>query len=203
MQMFVLQMVPLLVFLVVDMIWSNTTVSIISAVLFAVVQITFSYIRTGAIDYFVFIDVALIVGLGATSIFLKNDLFFKMKPAIIELVMSGLLLALVLAPDSFLMGYLGRFMPPNTTFTPEAIPLIKKMLIAMIIYTLLHIGAVYYTALHSSRKMWAMVSGPGYFLLFIPLMIWIGVKRVRGMRRKSNIPRDRTLSELSTKQDSL
>ena len=179
MQMLILQMVPLLVFLVVDMIWSNTVVSIVSAVLFAVMQVSITLIRTGSVDYFVFIDVALIVGLGALSIFLKNDLFFRMKPAIIELVMSGLLVALVLAPDTFLMGYLGRFMPPNMELAPAAIPLMKKMLIGMIIYTLLHIGAVYYTALHSSRKMWALVSGPGYFLLFIPIMIGIGIKKMR------------------------
>ncbi len=134
------------------MIFSNTVVSIISAIVFAVFQMSFTFIKTGSPDYFVLIDVLLIAGLGVISIFLKNDLFFKMKPAIIEVIMVVLLVALIFAPHSFLINYLSRFLPNNVQLLPEAVPAIKRMLMGMSIYTLLHVGAVCYTALYSSRK---------------------------------------------------
>lgn len=174
-----LQMLPLLVFILVDMIFSNTVVSIVSAILFAVFQMGFTFVKTGSPDYFVLIDVILIAGLGTVSIFLKNDLFFKMKPAIIEAVMVLFILVLALAPDSFLIGYLSRFLPEGTQILPEALPMMKRALWGLSLYTLLHIGAVWFTALHSSRKMWAVVSGPGYFFIFIPIMAVLLFKKYK------------------------
>jgi intracellular septation protein A len=172
-------MLPLLIFILVDMIFSNTVISIISAVAFAIFQMIFTFMKTGSPDYLILIDVALIAGLGALSIFLKNDLFFKMKPAIIEAIMVVLIIALAFAPDSFIISYLSRFMPPNMEMVPEALPILKKMLLLISAYTVLHIGAIYYTALHSSRKIWALVSGPGYFLIFIPIMFIIFIKKIK------------------------
>jgi intracellular septation protein A len=130
----------------------------------------------------VLIDVVMIVGLGAISIISKNDLFFKVKPAIIEMIMVVFLIGLALAPDNFIMSYIGRFMPQGRELLPAAIPIMKRMFIAMAIYTTLHAGAVWYTALHSSRKTWAIVSGPGYYLIFIPIMGTILWKRFRGRK---------------------
>lgn len=178
-----LQMLPLLVFIFVDMIFSNTVVSIVSAILFAVFQMGFTFVKTGSPDYFVLIDVVLIAGLGAISIFLKNDLFFKMKPAIIEAVMVVLFIALAFAPDSFLINYLSRFLPAGTQVMPEAVPMMKRALWGMSLYTVLHIGAVWFTAIHSSRKVWALVSGPGYFFIFIPIMAVILFKKLRKTAR--------------------
>jgi intracellular septation protein A len=186
-----LQMLPLLIFIVVDMIFSNTVVSIVSAVLFAVLQMSLSFAKTGAMDYFVLIDVALISLLGTVSVFLKNDLFFKLKPAIIEAVMVIFMLALLFAPDPFLLNYFGRFLPAGRAFTPEMVPVLKKMILGISIYTGVHIGAVIFTALYSSRKIWAVVSGPGYFFIFIPIMFVVILKRVmmrKAVQREGGLP---------------
>lgn len=178
MSMLLLQMLPLLVFLVVDSIFSNTVYSIISAVVFAIAQMAFTFIKSGSPDYFILIDVALISGLSAVSITSKNDLFFKIKPLIIEGVVVIFFLVLALAPDNFLLSYFSRYMPAGV-FNERMIPLLKKMMFWMCGYTLIHMAAIWYTALHSSRKVWAFVSGPGYFFVFVPVVIYIIFKRVR------------------------
>lgn len=183
-----LQMLPLLVFILVDMIFSNTVISIVSAILFAIFQMGFTFVKTGSPDYFVLIDVVLIAGLGAVSIFLKNDLFFKMKPAIIEAVMVVLIIALALSPESFLIKYLSRFLPAGMQLLPEMVPAMKRMLAGVAFYTILHIGAVWFTAFHSSRKVWALVSGPGYFFIFIPIMAIVLYKRFRKPAQNSAVP---------------
>lgn len=191
-----IQMLPLLIFLVVDGIFSNTLYSILSAVVFAIFHMTFTFVKTGSTDYLILIDVALIAALGAVSIIVKNDIFFKIKPAIIESVMILFLLVLVFAPDSFMLSYFGRFIPANSTFTPQAIPILKKMMIGISLYTLLHIGAVWYTAFYSSRKIWAIVSGPGYFFLFIPMMLWIVLKKIKSKKQIQNEINSNELDEV-------
>ncbi|MBI4978040.1 MAG: septation protein IspZ [Spirochaetes bacterium] len=177
------QLLPLLVFLIVDAIFNNTIVSIIAAVVFSIGQMVFFYVTTKQFDYFILLDVGLIVALGVVSLVLKNDMFFKMKPALIEAIALVFLLVLVFAPTDFLTAYISRYMQ-GRKLTPEGIALMKRMLLGMSVYVIIHIGAVIYTAYFSSRKVWAFVSGPGFYLLFIPVMIYILIRRFF-VKRKS------------------
>jgi intracellular septation protein A len=180
-----LQMLPLIVFIIVDSLFNNIRISIISAIVFAAGQLVFYYVKTGRVDWFVFLDVGLIVALGAIAIAFKNDLFFKVKPAIIEGAAIVFFLVLILSPDRFLLDYFGRMMPKGVVLNPAAMSVMKTMLVWMCGYVLVHIGAVLYTAFYSSRKMWAFVSGPGFYLLFIPIMAWIFIKAIRKRRSAS------------------
>jgi intracellular septation protein A len=181
------QMLPLLVFIIVDALFNNIRASIISAIAFAVVQLAFYYVKTGQFDWFVLLDVGLIAALGTISIVLKNEMFFKVKPAIIEAAAIVFFLVLIISPDSFLIDYFGRMMPKGMVLKTAAIGAMKTMLLWMCGYVLLHIGAVLYTAFYSSRKMWAFVSGPGFYLLFVPVMAVIIVKAVQ--RRRGRLGR--------------
>jgi intracellular septation protein A len=177
------QMLPLLIFIIVDSIFNNIRTSIISAVVFAAGQLVFYFVKTGRFDWFVILDVALIAGLGAISIIFKNEIFFKVKPAIIEAATIIFFLALVVSPDKFLLDYFGRMMPSGMTLNPAAMGIMKKMLLWMCGYVVIHIGAVLYTAFYSSRKLWAFVSGPGFYVLFVPVMGVVLVKAIRKRRR--------------------
>lgn len=183
------QLLPLIVFIVVDALVTDVRISILSAVVFAVGQLVLTYVVTRQFDWFVLLDVGLIVALGGISIVFKNELFFKVKPAIIEGVTIVFMLVLLLAPGRFLTGYFGR-MTPGMALKPEAIGLMRTMLGWMCVYTALHIGASLYTAFYSSKKVWAFVSGPGFYLVFIPIMGVILGKALRARRqaRKSPAP---------------
>lgn len=180
---FLIQLLPIIVFLIVDGLFSNTIYSIISAIVVALFYMTFSFFKTGNIDYMILIDVALITALGIVSIVVKNDIFFKLKPAIIDVVAIIFMIVLIFASEKFLLSYFIRFMPPNLNFNQAFIPYLKRMLLFTSLYTLLHGLAVWYTAFNSSRRTWALVSGPGYFFLFIPMMLWIVVKKIRTRKR--------------------
>jgi intracellular septation protein A len=143
----------------------------------------FYYAKTGDFDWFVLLDVGLIAVLGAIAIVCRNELFFKIKPAIIEAAFIVFCFVLILSPDRFLLDYFGRMLPKGMVLRPEAIGTMKHLLLWMCCYVFLHIGAVLYTAFYSSRKMWAFVSGPGFYLLFIPVMAVLLVKNAREKRR--------------------
>jgi len=181
--MFLTQLLPLIVFIIVDSFVTDVRVSIACAILFAIGQLVLTYAKAHRFDWFVLLDVGLISALGAVSLIFENDLFFKLKPAIIEGVTIAFMLALVLAPSRFLTGYFGRMMP-GTPLDPEAVGRMKSMLVWMCLYTALHIGAVLYTAFRSSRATWAFVSGPGFYVIFIPIMA-VALGRALSARRKA------------------
>jgi intracellular septation protein A len=181
--MFLTQLLPLIVFIIVDALVTDVRVSILSAILFAVGQLVFTYVRSRRFDWFVLLDVGLIAALGAVSLVSENDLFFKLKPAVIEAVSIVFMLALILAPSGFLTGYYGRMMP-GTPLDPEAVGRMKSMLGWMCVYVALHIGAVLYTALRSSRTTWAFVSGPGFYLILVPIAA-MAIGRALRARRKA------------------
>lgn len=178
------QLLPLLVFIIVDSICNNIRVSIVSAILFAAGQLSLYYLKTGKFDWFVLVDVALIAALGTISIVSKNEMFFKVKPAIIEGATVVFMMVMFFLPDSVLLGYFGRMMPKDITLNPAAIDLMKTMLLWICAYILVHIGAILYTAFFCSRRMWAIVSGPGFYLLFIPIMIGLILKRIKIQHRR-------------------
>lgn len=177
-----LQFLPILVFVVVDSIIENSVISIISAVLFTAIQAGLTWYVSGKFDYFLLADFALIAIMGGISIATNDDKFFLVKPAIIEALCIPFLLFFVFAPDGFIVKYFGRYMPAGRALTAAAIPLLKRMLFIMSGYIVLHILAILYTAQHTSRKMWAFVSGPGLYFVFIPVMAYVLIKRYRQSR---------------------
>lgn len=182
---FLTQLLPLLVFIVVDSFVTDVRVSILCAVLFAVGQLAVTWARTRRVDWFVVLDVALIGALGGVSIALDDEFFFKLKPAIVEAVTVVFMVVLALAPDRLLLGYYGR-MVPGMASQPEAVGAMKRMLGWMCGYVLLHAGAVLYTALYSTKEIWAFVSGPGFYVFFLPVLAVLGGRALlarRGARR--------------------
>ncbi len=175
------QALPLVVFIVVDAIVTDVRISIACAILFAAGQLAFTWRRTHRFDWFVLLDVGLITALGGVSIAFQNDLFFRIKPAIIEGVTLVFMLALILAPSGFLTGYFGRMMP-GRALPPEALGRMKSLLGWMCVWVALHAGAVLYTAFFSSRTVWAFVSGPVFYLVFIPFLIMLLLKVWRQRR---------------------
>jgi intracellular septation protein A len=174
------QLLPLLVFIVVDALVTDARISILCAVVFALGQLVYTWRNSRRLDWFVVVDVGLIAILGGIAIVFENDQFFKVKPAIVEGISIVLMVALVFAPDAFLIGYLSRNMP---SLRPEVLGVMKSMLVWMAFFMGLHVVAVLYTAFRASRQIWAWVSGPGFYLMFVPVVVFVLVRRRRALRR--------------------
>jgi intracellular septation protein A len=178
------QLLPLLAFIVVDLFVTDTRISILAAIVFAVGQLVFTWVRSRRFEWFVVLDVVLIAGLGGISIALENDLFFKVKPAIVEGLTVVLMVALLLAPGRFLIAYFGR-LTPGVDLRPEAIGTLKSTLGLMCGVVAVHIGLVLYTAFYASKEVWAFVSGPGFYILFLPVLAFAWFAR-RGRSRTAS-----------------
>lgn len=164
-----LQVLPLLVFVLVDLFVDDVRISIAAAIGFAALQLVVTWARSRRFDWFVVLDVTLIAGLGCVSIALKDELFFKLKPAIVEGVTIVFAVGLLLAPRPFLTRYLER-LTPGKTIGPEGLSLMRAMLTWGSVATAVHIVAVLYVAYFESKAAWAAVSGPGFYAAYLPVM---------------------------------
>jgi intracellular septation protein A len=187
------QLLPLLVFIVVDALVTDTRISILCAIAFAVGQLGVTYATTRRFEWLVLLDVGLIVLFGGISVAFDDELFFKVKPAILEALSIAFMVGLMLAPTRFLQAYLGRMMPALPR-TASAWASLKSMLGVMCLGMAVHSAAVVYTAFHSTKPVWAFVSGPGFYLVIVPLGLVLGL----AMRARQHTwlgPADRAVSD--------
>lgn len=186
-----LQVLPILVFLVVDSLVEDPAWAIGAALLFVAFQAFLTLLRRKKLDAFIAVDALLISGMGAVSLLTENDLFFMLKPAILEGLMVPYLAFLALAPDKLLIGYFERYggglaIPAAASghSFAAAFGVMRKLLLWLAAGILLHAGAVVCAALLWSRQTWGWVSGPGFYLLLVPFAIWVLWRRWRFSRAR-------------------
>jgi intracellular septation protein A len=173
-----LQLVPLLVFLAVDTLVKNPRWAIVAALAAVAFQAAWTFARERRFERLVLLDVGLIGGLGAVSLVSKNDLFFKLKPAILEGVMVPYLAVLAFGGERLLGGYLRRY-STATTIPAPALALMRRLLLMMTALVALHALLVTWAALYASRPAWAALSGPGFYVILVPVAAWVLWQRRR------------------------
>jgi intracellular septation protein A len=181
---FLLQLLPIIVFLVVDMFVDDAAWAIGSALCFVGVQTLITWIRKHRLDPMVLVDALLIGAMGAASLISDDELFFKIKPAVIEGLMVPYLLFLALASEKALTAYFDRY-AAGVRIHPAALPMMRKLLMAFAAGVVVHAGVTVWAALALSRQAWGWVSGPGFYVILIPFGIWVLVQRIRNSRRRS------------------
>ncbi|MFQ5583275.1 MAG: septation protein IspZ, partial [Calditrichia bacterium] len=81
---FALGLFPIIVFIFADFLFGLTT-GLIVAIVVGIGQFLFTYFREKRLDAFILFDVSLIIVLGLISLVLHNDIFFKIKPGLVEM----------------------------------------------------------------------------------------------------------------------
>lgn len=182
------QLLPILAFLLVDGLVQDPLWAIGAALTLVLAQAVVIYARERRLDGFVLFDVLLIGGLGAVSLVSKNELFFKLKPAIMEVVIVPFFLVLALGGERLLSGYFGRFLGKGMALHPQVLPLMRRLLGLMSVLVLLHAGAVVWAAYRADRQTWGWISGPGFYLVLLPVALWALFRRLRHGRAPAPEP---------------
>jgi len=155
---------PLFVFIAADEIW-GTKIGLIVAVVFGIAQLIFTFIREKRFDKFVIFDTGLIVIMGVISIVLENDIFFKLKPALIGLILVVILGISAFTPNNFMLAMSKRYIKDveiNDAQIKQLTTSIKAMFFIFLAHTLL----VFYSAFYMSKEAWVFISGGLFYILF-------------------------------------
>jgi isopentenyldiphosphate isomerase/intracellular septation protein A len=164
---FTIGFLPILAFIIADQFF-GPRIGLIVAIIVGLSELVYYYLRFRRIETFVLFDTILIVILAGISIFLKDDLFFKLKPALIELIIAILfgVHAFSSKPVLLLMGK--RYMK-GMEINPAQAAMMKRMSLLMFWILLVHTVLIIYAAYFWSREVWAFISG-GLFYILIGLV---------------------------------
>ncbi len=158
-------LLPILIFIIADEVW-GTQVGLIVAIIMGIVQLVYFAIKEKRIEKFVLMDTLLIIAMGGISIILKNDIFFKLKPVIIEGILAAFLAFSLFSKHNIMLKMSERYMP-DMEINEEQNKLMQKSIRNMLIILLLHIALTIYSAFYMSTEAWAFIStGLFYILIF-------------------------------------
>lgn len=155
---------PLIVFIIADSFF-EPAVAIAIAVATAIVELAITYIKDKILDKFVLFDVGLIVALGMVSILLDNEIFFKLKPAVIELLFCILLAISVFSPVNIMMMMTKRYMK-NIQLGDAQVAQMTRSMKSLFYIFLGHTLLIVYSAFFMSKQAWAFISGGLFYILF-------------------------------------
>ncbi|HYQ58126.1 MAG TPA: septation protein IspZ, partial [Draconibacterium sp.] len=149
--------IPLFVFIAADEMW-GTKIGLFVAIGVGVAEMTWIAIKEKRFEKFVLFDTLLLVVLGGVSILLDNDIFFKLKPGLIELILVA-----VLAISAFskvnIVGIMGQRYMKDVAFNTAQMQQMRKSMKNLFYLLLVHTVLVFYSAFYMSKEAWAFISG--------------------------------------------
>ena len=159
-------LLPLFVFVIADELW-GTEIGLYVAVGFGLLELLITFIKERRLEKFILADILLLVGLGLVSILLENDIFFKLKPALIQMILCIILGISAYSSNNIIMLMSKRFMknlPPE--IQEKQVENMKAPIRVLFWMTLCHTGLVIYAALAMSKEAWVFISGVLFYIIF-------------------------------------
>lgn len=177
-------LLPLFIFILADEIW-GTDVGLYVALGFGSGEFLFYWVRDKKIDRFILVDTILLIVFGIVSIVLENDLFFKIKPALIECILLIIIAFSLWGPRNLIMTLSQRYLG-KMQLNADMEKAMRLNMIAIFWMTLVHITLVLYSARYMSKEAWVFISGGLYYIFFVVyfVVLWI-VNKVKILRLKN------------------
>jgi isopentenyldiphosphate isomerase/intracellular septation protein A len=176
-------LIPLFIFILADEIW-GTEVGLYVALCFGVSELIFYFIKDKRIDRFILLDTALLLLLGGVSIVLENDLFFKIKPALIELILLSIIAFSLWGPKNLIMAISQRYMG-EIHLNPDQENMMRCNMLVMFWITFVHIILVFLSAGYMSKEAWFFISGVLLYIFFGAYFIFLWIRnKLRNRRLK-------------------
>ena len=156
-------LLPIIVYIIADEFF-GTKISIIVAVTFGIAELIYFYIKEHRIEKFVIIDTALLIILSVISILLDNDIFFKLKPAFIELIFVIILGISAFSSNNIMLNMSKRYMR-GVEINNIAVKKMKQNSQVLFFIFLFHSGLIIYSAYYMSDKAWAFISTALFYII--------------------------------------
>ncbi len=158
-------LLPLIVFVIADEIW-GTRIGLIVATAFGIVEFIFTYLKFKRIDKFILADTGLIIVMGTVSIILDKDIFFMLKPALIEAILCVIIGISAFSSKNIIMLMSQRYMKGmkiNDHQQKKMMQSMKIMFFLLSLHTLLIVYSAYFI---KSKEVWVFISGPLLYIIF-------------------------------------
>lgn len=181
--------IPLFVFIIADEFW-GMKVGLVVALLIGLGEMGFTWYREKRLDRFVLLDTGLLVALSGVSILLENEIFFKLKPALIESILC-VILGVSVFSSANIIGAMTRKYMKGVQMNEVQEALFKRNLRNLFYIVIAHTAFVFYSAFYMSKEAWAFISGGLFYILFAIYFVFEFFKNKRAARNsilESSVP---------------
>ena len=176
-------MFPILIFIIIDEFY-GLFAGIISAFILGVIEILFVWFKEKQFDKFILFDTALILVFGTVSLITDNDLFFKIKPAVIQVILLIMLALMIFTNGSLLQGIMKRY-HKGIVIDNNQLKKIQKSMIPLFLIIFLHTILIFYSALFMSTKAWGFITKGLFYIILAIYFLWSMIK-IKIIKRKIN-----------------
>ena len=170
-------MLPLILFVVVELIW-GTTAGLLAALILGSVQLMWFWFREGRFDKFVLGDMGFLILLGGLALLFDNALLFKLKPVFVESALLLLIGYSAFADSNLVMMMIRRYF---RGFSPGPFEswMLQQTLRPFFWMVALHVLITLIAAIYLPHAWWAAISGPGFYAMMVLMMgyIWFNNRR--------------------------
>ncbi len=156
--------IPLFAFIAIDEIW-GTRAGLVAALVIGIGELLWIGIRERRFDRFVLFDTLLLLVLGGVSIVLNNDIFFKLKPGLVELILCAVLALSAFSRVNLIALMSKRYMK-DMELSDEQLAKMRQSLKLLFFVFFTHTALVFYAAFFLSDGAWAFISGGLFYILF-------------------------------------
>ncbi|NVO19249.1 MAG: NUDIX domain-containing protein [Bacteroidetes bacterium] len=163
-------LLPLIIFIIVDEVW-GTRAGLIVAIIFGFTELIVILLKERRLDWFIIFDTALLMMLGAVSLLSDNDIFFKLKPAFINVIFCVIIGLSAFSNSNLIMLYSKRYLkdlPDDPNLQKEMRRTFRSIFWIFFLHTVL----IVYSAFYLSKPAWAFISGGLLYILFILFFGW-------------------------------
>lgn len=157
-------LLPLFIFILADEIW-GTKIGLVVALILGVIEFVAVWVKQKKIDKFILADTGLLLLLGGVSLVSANDLFFKLKPALMQAIFLVIMGIAAFGNPAFLVKLTGRYLGGMNQINAEGEKMMQKMLKRMVVLIALHTLLVVYSAFYMSKESWAFISGGLFYII--------------------------------------
>jgi len=173
---FAIGFIPIFVFILSDE-FLGTEISLLIAIAVGLLYLIYYYFKYRTWEKFILLDTALIVLLGGISIILHDDIFFKLKPALIELILVAILGVHAFSSKPILLMMSKRYIGDIDPNSHQA-QMMRQMSRLLFFIFLMHTILIVYSAYFWSKEIWGFISGGLFYLIFGVLLAgqWIYFK---------------------------
>ncbi len=176
--------IPLFVFILVDEIWGTKT-GLFVAIGVGIAEMLWVAIKEKRFDKFILFDTLLLVILGAVSILLDNDIFFRLKPGLIELILVTVLAVSAFSPVN-IIGLMGQRYLKDAKFSEIQMKQMRISLKYLFYIFAAHTILVFYSTFYMSKGAWAFISGGLFYILFGVYFLFELYRQKRKQKQLSN-----------------
>ncbi len=189
-------LLPLFVFIAAESFFDVKT-AIIIAVGFGLLEMGWKFYRERVIDWFVAADIGLILLLGGVSISLDNPVFFKIKPGIIELLLTFIMGVSAFSGNNLILLMTRRYMKGVEITEEQQKKLVSSLKILTGVF-LIHTALIFYSALYMSSEAWGFISGGLFYIIFGVYFLYELIKKRVDGRKMAELYGDEEWLDLVT-----